>query len=237
MAVRIGFDMDGVLADFSTAFREVEHRLFGPSPAIVVDSPEREAQDQENGTTAASEGSAPDGSTPAALRERRRAIWRAIHDTTDFWTALQPLDPRAVSRIHEMMLRKGWEVVFITQRPPTAGLTVQRQTQQWLCEQGFDLPSVLPIRGPRGAAAAALRLTYHVDDNLQHCFDVAADSRARSILIVTDRDQTTETSARRLRIAVTHSIGEALDVLEQVPPDGVQDEGLLDRLSRMVGWK
>ena len=31
MPLRIGFDMDGVLADFSGAFREHAIRLFGPS--------------------------------------------------------------------------------------------------------------------------------------------------------------------------------------------------------------
>ena len=30
MALRIGFDMDGVLADFAGAYQEVEVRLFGP---------------------------------------------------------------------------------------------------------------------------------------------------------------------------------------------------------------
>ena len=57
-----------------------------------------------------------------------------------------------------MMLRRGLEVFFITQRPATVGQTVQRQTQYWLRQQGFDLPSVLVISGSRGAAAGALRL-------------------------------------------------------------------------------
>ena len=43
MAVRIGFDMDGVLADFSSAFREVEMRLFGPSSSVNVQPPDVEA--------------------------------------------------------------------------------------------------------------------------------------------------------------------------------------------------
>ena len=70
------------------------------------------------------------------------------------------------------MLRHRWEVFFITQRPFTDGETVQRQTQRWLVAQGFDLPSVLVLRGSRGAAAAALGLDYHVDDRPQNCVDV-----------------------------------------------------------------
>ena len=85
------------------------------------------------------------------------------------------------------MLQHRWEVFFITQRPATDGDTVQRQTQRWLVEQGFDLPSVLVIAGSRGAAAAALRLDYHVDDSPQNCLDVMAAASAKAVLSRRDR--------------------------------------------------
>ena len=232
MALRIGFDMDGVLADFSTAFRDVEHRLFGPSSSLRVEAPEVEAQmEEEAGKPERSE------QTPKEIRRRRAAVWRAIHQTTDFWMTLKPHEPEAVRRIHELMLRYGWEVFFITQRPTTAGQTVQRQTQHWLRDQGFDLPSVLVISGSRGAAAGALRLNYHVDDSQQNCLDVAADSGARPILIVADHDPITEASARRLQIAVVRSLSEALDTLERTAT-GVNSEPthVLSRLTKLVGW-
>ena len=122
-------------------------------------------------------------------RRRRDLVWRNIQSTPNFWLTLKPIDADAVRRIHEMMLRHRWEVFFITQRPKTEGDTVQRQTQRWLVEQGFDLPSVLVLAGSRGAAAAALRLDYHVDDSAQNCLDVISDSRARPILIVPDADE------------------------------------------------
>ena len=233
MALRIGFDMDGVLADFSSAFHEVDVRLFGAGPPVAAEAPEIEAQSEEQAAEQASESQ-----TPRQMRRRRDAIWRAIHNTPDFWTTLKPHDPRAVRRIHEMMLRYGWEVFFITQRPATAGQTVQRQTQQWLRRQGFDLPSVLVISGSRGAAAGALRLNYHVDDSPQNCLDVASDSQAKPILIVPETDPVTENSAKALRITVARSIGGALDLLDQVAngakPDG---SGLLSTLSKIVRWK
>jgi hypothetical protein len=231
MAIRVGFDMDGVLADFASAFHAVEHELFGPSSAVSVESPEVEARNEENGAAPA----APDG--PRETRRRRDAIWKVIQGTEDFWTTLQPLDPLAVRRIHEMTLRHDWEVFFITQRPKTIGQTVQRQTQKWLQAQGFDLPSVLVIGGSRGAAARAVRLDYHVDDSPQNCLDVGAESPALPILVVPETDHITESSARRLRISVARSIGEALDLLEEAMAAGAGPPGVLTKLSRMIGWK
>jgi 5' nucleotidase, deoxy (Pyrimidine), cytosolic type C protein (NT5C) len=226
MTVRIGFDMDGVLADFAGEFRHVETRLFGGAPTVAAEAPEVEAQQEE--AQAASQ-------SPREMRRRRDAVWNAIHRTPDFWTTLKPLDPGAVRRIHTLMVRHRWEVFFITQRPATEGQTVQRQTQRWLVEQGFDLPSVLVISGSRGAAAGALRLNFHVDDSAQNCLDVASESKARPLLIVPEPDAVAEASAKRLKIGVVRSIGEALDALEQRASAG-QPSGLLNRLSKIVGW-
>jgi FMN phosphatase YigB (HAD superfamily) len=45
MPLRIGFDMDGVLADFGAAYHAIEERLYGPaSPATRAGDPEDEAQ-------------------------------------------------------------------------------------------------------------------------------------------------------------------------------------------------
>ena len=227
MTVRIGFDMDGVLADFAGAFRHVETRLFGGTPTVAAEAPEVEAQQEEAQEAA--------GQSPREMRRRRDAVWNAIHRVPDFWTMLNPTDPGAVRRIHALMLRYRWEVFFITQRPATEGQTVQRQTQRWLVEQGFDLPSVLVISGSRGAAAGALRLNYHVDDSAQNCLDVVSESRARPLLIVPEPDAVTEASAKRLKIGVARSIGEALDALEQRASGG-QPSGLLNRFSKIVGW-
>jgi hypothetical protein len=223
MTLRIGFDMDGVLADFASAYRAVETRLHGPAEPARIDDPENVAD------TA-------DGEAPVATRRHRDAIWEAIRQTPDFWQTLAPLDPGAVRRIHEMTLRHRWETFFITQRPATEGETVQRQTQRWLVAQGFDLPSVLVINGPRGAAAGALSLDYHVDDSPTNCVDVKAESTARPILILEDDDLVGIASARRLGIGTANGIAAALDILEQASVAQTRP-GILNQLAQLVGWK
>jgi phosphoglycolate phosphatase-like HAD superfamily hydrolase len=265
MPLRIGFDMDGVLADFASAFHEVEVRLFGPSSHLRAGEPEREEEepgagvpspDSDPGVSLIVAEVSPAKTQPAGKphrknrrkpaadpareardsRRRRDLIWSAIRSTPDFWAGLQPLDTDAVRRINELAIRHKWEVFFITQRPYTDGETVQRQTQRWLMAQGFDMPSVLVIGGSRGAAAAALRLDYHVDDSPQNCLDVLADSGAKPILLVADDDEVTVGSARKLRIGTARSIGEALDVLDQATSARTQP-GLFARIATMVGWR
>ena len=219
--------MDGVLADFASAYREVEIRLFGAQEASRPDEPERQ---EDEAAKAAPE------THGLRARRRRDAIWRDIERTPDFWTKLKPIEAGAVRRIREMTLTHRWEVFFLTQRPATAGDSVQRQTQRWLVDQGFDLPSVLVLSGSRGAAAAALGLNYHVDDSAQNCIDVVAASQAKPILILADDDVATAGSARKLGIGVASSLAACLDILEQAAIAHPRPD-LLGRLAALVGWK
>ena len=228
MTLRIGFDMDGVLADFASAFKDVEVRLFGSAASTGADDPAAVEEESEAAASARAK--------PGEERRRRNAVWRQIRETPDFWTTLAPIREHAVRQIHEMMLRHQWEVFFITQRPATQGETVQRQTQRWLVTQGFDLPSVLVIAGSRGAAAGALRLDYHVDDLAQNCVDVLSDSRARPLLVLPPGDAAAARTARRLGIGVAPSIDECLQILGEASVSS-RDPGMLQRLAALVGWR
>lgn len=212
--------MDGVLADFASAFRAIEEKLFGPAVQEPVETPEEAQVRQEHGLQ--------------AVRARQDAVWQDIQATADFWLGLAPLEPTAIRRLHEAALANRWEVFFVTRRPATAGETVQRQTQRWLAAQGFELPSVLALSGPRGAAIRTLRLDYHLDDSIENCLDAIADSKVKIMLVSPDPKD--PASTRKLGIACVRSISQALDILEQAAV-ARSNPSLLQKLSAIVGWR
>jgi hypothetical protein len=243
-ALRIAFDMDGTLADLSSAYAEVEERLFG---AVDADAkhPEPEAREAEQHNE--EDGKGPSRSDAGGRMDDRRAIsrmashhrervWSAIEGTPNFWTMLKPLEKGAIQRLYDLTGEHNWEVFFITQRPATAGGTVQWQTHKWLVEHGFKTPSVIPLSGGRGKAASALRLDYLIDDTPQNCVDVLSDSSTRAILLVDKDEPHAESSARRLGIGVAHSVHEVLDLLVQATAART-NPSLFEKLRKLVGWK
>jgi hypothetical protein len=140
-------------------------------------------------------------------------VWDAIRNIDNFWMGLDPIEPGIVRRLFEVSKQAKWEMFFVTQRPGTAGDSVQRQTQQWLMNQGFETPSVLTVPGSRGKAAQALDLDFLIDDLPRNCIEVASDSRCRPLLVARNPDQETELAAARFKISVVHSVSDALDII------------------------
>ena len=241
--LRIAFDMDGTLADLASAYAEVEALLLNSEPTgrerPAPEAREAEQQVEEEVPAAATIG---DNQRPTKRRssrgrsEHRDAVWRAVEETPDFWTTLKPLESGAVERLYQLTCEHNWEVFFITQRPATAGATVQRQTHNWLVEQGFSTPSVIPLSGGRGKCAAALHLDYLIDDTPQNCVDVLTDSSTRSILLVGEDNRLAERNARRLGIGTARNIHEVLDVLVQATAARA-NPSLFEKLRKLVGWK
>jgi FMN phosphatase YigB (HAD superfamily) len=244
MPLRIAFDLDGTLADFETAYRRYAERFSGTDGAdgTAVEPEAREAEERKLAAHGEPRARV-DPQTPAApaqsprvRRRRMDEVWDAIEATANFWTSLRPIEPGVIVRIRELAERHRWEVFFVTQRPATEGETVQRQTQRWLIQQGFDMPSVIVLSGARGKLAAALHLDYLVDDSAKNGVDVISDSKARVLLVVRDSDAATEASARRLGLGVVRSISDALEILEHATEATTQPT-MLARLARLVGWR
>jgi hypothetical protein len=238
--MRIAFDLDGVLADLETVLAEAAEVMFGrPGPAAppVPDPAPDEAA--TGALDAAAAGETPDDEpVPPLVHElasgQQRRLWQAVLETENFWETLNETEPGIIARLAALAFERRWEVIFITQRPSSAGDICQRQSQRWLARHGFALPSVFVIRGSRGKVASALHLDVVVDDRPDNCLDVVLESKARAFLVWRgDTSAPAPANARRLKIEVVGSVGQCLDVLASERED--KAPGLFDRLKRLIG--
>ena len=212
MALRIGFDVDGVLADFRTAFREAAVRCL-----------RREVDD-------ASEGD--DTPNVLTLKDVRR-VWEYIGKTPNWWMEVPAFEPDQIARLYAITRATGWEVFFLTKRPPSAGDSVQFQTQWWIERFGFYLPAVLTVPGSRGEIANGLRLDLLVDDQLINCVEVVSASTAKAVLMLRSADSGARDHAMNRGIGVVGSLAEAITILERLHDVLPEKRG---RIMRLVDW-
>ena len=221
--MRIAIDLDGVLADLSGKLVEIAVRMYGPS-AEWMNHPATRSFSTE---TERLEGLGP--------RQLKR-IWDEVQTTDEFWTTLAPIDVAALPHLRQLATQQQWEVLFLTRRPATAGATVQRQTQRWLVDHGFDLPSVLTVMVSRGKVAQALELDVLIDDSLENCFDVLAESGATPLLICPSEDAGIRDRAGMVGIAVARSMCECLDLLAEIG-QRAHSQTFVQRLRTRLGLK
>jgi hypothetical protein len=251
VALRIGFDLDGVLADMEAELVRQAEVLFGEPMTRRLE--ERTAPDRavvDTGCAAADAAPDPAGSTEAApdnvppllkikmtTRQQRR-LWRHVESIENFWESLAELEPGVIKRLAHLTSERRWEIIFLTKRPESAGVTAQVQTQRWLESHGFRMPSVYVVQGSRGRIAAALALDIVVDDRPENCLDVVVDSKARAILIWREGENQLPAAAQRLGIGVVKSVAECLDILTKIDSDAAREEpGVLNRVMRLLGLK
>ena len=84
------------------------------------------------------------------------------------------LKPGTVRRMQELSHQLRWDILFVTQRPSTAGRTTQLQTQRWLHKHGFDLPAVYTTKGSRGRSIGSMGSFSRPQDFLELDSDPAA---------------------------------------------------------------
>jgi len=214
MPLRLGFDIDGVLADFRTAFREAAGRVV------------RGAGD--NGDP----GDTPENEPPLSPDEVRR-VWDYIAKAPNWWMDIEAYEPDQIARLYSLTRAAGWEVYFMTKRPPSAGDSVQFQTQWWIERFGFYLPSVLTVPGSRGDIANALRLDLLVDDQLINCVEVVSSASTKAILMQRSPDSAARDHATSRGIGVVATLAAALAVIERLQDTLPQKRG---RLLRLTEW-
>ena len=213
MSLRVGFDLDGVLADMSAALHREEQRLFGAPDAAVSPEAPREAR-----------------SLTAAQHER---LWREVAAIENFWQTLPEVEPGAIAALAARARFERWEVIFLTSRPETAGDTAQLQTQRWLDVNGFDLPSVFVVSGSRGKIADALDLDVVIDDLPENAMDVLSDSQASAILFWRQPPEMVPPSLRQHGCRIVGSIEECLTLLDALKRD--RSPTMFGRVKRALG--
>jgi len=241
--MRLGFDLDGTLADLQGALALEAAALF---PDVDPDTlPKSVAPGSDAGPEeAAGRGDAAEAARPdvplvahALTARQQRELWRHVCDRENFWETLAEIEPGALARLFHLMQTRRWEVIFLTSRPETKGDTAQLQSHRWLVAHGFPAPAVFVVHGSRGKIASALALDVLVDDRPENCLDIAIDSQARPILVWRGEEGKVPGSARQLGIGTVASVRECLDILESLDRDGAEPGGMVDRLRRLLGLK
>src|SRR5262245_2368348 len=236
--MRLGFDLDGTLADMQGALAREADRLFpeiDPADLPRSANPDESSTPPENESAPESDASA--RATQRLTRRQERELWAAVRARENFWETLDEIEPGALARLAALARDRKWEVIFLTSRPETRGDTAQLQTHRWLAAQGFPFPSVFVVHGSRGKIAASLELDVIVDDRPENCLDVAIDSKARAVLVWRSDEEQVPASARQLGIGAVKSIADCLDILEELDTAGAERSGLVDRLKRLLGLK
>ena len=205
--LRLGLDVDGVLADFRSAFRALAAKeLESTGPGDV--EAELSKGDIER-------------------------LWKAVARIPNWWLELPAYEPEQVARLYELSRMGRWEVFFLTSRPPSAGDTVQLQTQVWLERRGFYMPSVLTApAGARGEVSRALRIDLMVDDHLVNCMEIVGASNTKVLHMARGAPDTARRDQAQARgIGVVSTLAEAIDGVERLFDILSTRQGRLVRLS------
>ena len=209
--LRVGFDLDGVVADFRTAFLECAVKLLGRAAIQRPTSP------------------MPDLDSVSEADAKR--VWKVIIETPNWWLGVAPYEPAQIARLYQLARRFRWEVSFLTSRLPTSGDSVQFQSQAWLEAHGFYMPAVVTVPGSRGEIANALRLDVIIDDQFLNCLEVVGASQAKAVLLLRMGDQNLERQATERGIGVVHGLNEVVDLLVQLQDLLPQKRGSMLRLA------
>src|SRR5688572_3503579 len=238
MPLRVGFDLDGTVADMYSALRREAIELFGeevlrapvesskPQEASKEQTPQPKPEDDQTATLAIQE-------LHLTARQQNQ-LWDHVKKIENFWTTLPELEPGIISRIAKAAADRRWEVIFLTTRPSTKGELVQLQSQRWLEAHGFHLPSVFVVQRSRGKIADALALDAFVDDRPENCLDIVVESKAKVILVWHGNLNDVPAGAKRLGVRPVATITEGLALLEQL--DDVRNQpSLMRSLKKAIG--
>ena len=250
MPLRVGFDLDGTVADMYVALHREAAQLFGEEVLQKAATKTSASQQARSETPADKSPTSQTDSTPntdddqiataRAMQElhltgrQQRQLWDHVRKIENFWNTLPELEPGIIERIATTSRARRWEVIFLTTRPSTAGDLVQLQSQRWLEAHGFQYPSVYVVQRSRGKIADALALDAFVDDRPENCLDIAVESKAKVILVWHGDLSEVPAGAKRLGVQPVTTISEAMTLLERLD-DVRKQPSLMRSIKRAFG--
>ena len=158
---KLGFDLDGVLVDWNSAFIALMIQLTGRDlfPPRPFDIPTWNYPTHYGYTTA-----------------EVSYVWTDIKASPYFWQSLKPYETTgdALRAIHDRW-RQNDDLYFITSRP---GIDAKKQTENWL-RMHWPMYTVPPltvlISSHKGLCAKALHLDAYIDDKDTNVCDVVRE--------------------------------------------------------------
>lgn len=194
--MRIGLDVDGVLADFIPAYQALVVRMTGKDLFKPGDDVNPPCWDWPQFR----------GYTDTEIK----AVWAQIIADPEFWSKLKPLEGCDTLALCFEALSAEHDLYFITARP---GARAKAQSEYWLWANvaGFSnrYPTTVLISPAKGLCARALKLDAYIDDNLDNALSVASVSPAtRTYLLDRNYNQSAALPAEITRV---RSVGQMLD--------------------------
>lgn len=162
--MKIGIDVDGVLADFISAYQTLiikatGRNLFQPGD---IDNPPCWDWPEMRGYE----------------KVEMDNVWALIMSDPNFWFGLHPLKDAATLAMHWDEIDEEHEVSFITNRP---GLNVRKQTEEWLSyflAAHDSLPHVIVVgKNAKGDVCKHMGLDIYVDDAYDNAVDVVQKAK------------------------------------------------------------
>lgn len=147
--MKIFFDVDGVLSDFTRNVIQIADNLW--------------------------RGSVPEGYIPTDWNysdlftaEQWDKIWESIKAEPNFWLKSRPIHDNMVALRHWRYKNPQHQIYYITSRVETAGYDAQKQTELWLWQQGLHegKERVIAVRkaDEKKAVVAEHGIDFGIDD-------------------------------------------------------------------------
>lgn len=191
--MRIGVDVDGVLADFNESFIDTVKRLTGRDLFGAGYVPTTWNYPEAVGYTG-----------PEVTQ-----VWDTIKANPTFWLSLRPYWDAMTALEQLRVMSVEHDLYFITSRP---GVKAKHQSEVWLATHSGDFawnPTVL-ISSEKGKCAKALHLDYYVDDRYENVQDVVSETRGRTFAYMVDRPWNQSVPMEPRRVG---SISDFLDII------------------------